>query len=68
MTQTQESFVIVGSGLAGAETAEGLRKEAFDGRVILLGAENARPYDRPPLSGVPRRPCSSRPTRSGRPG
>ncbi len=50
MTQTQQTFVIVGAGLAGAKTAEALRTEAFDGRIILLGEENERPYDRPPLS------------------
>ncbi len=50
MTQTQQTFVIVGAGLAGAKTAEALRTETFDGRIILLGEENERPYDRPPLS------------------
>jgi len=50
MTQTQQTLVIVGAGLAGAKTAEALRTEAFDGRIILLGEENERPYDRPPLS------------------
>jgi len=50
MTQTQQTFVIVGTGLAGAKTAGALREEAFDGRIILLGDESERPYDRPPLS------------------
>jgi 3-phenylpropionate/trans-cinnamate dioxygenase ferredoxin reductase component len=45
-----ETFVIVGAGLAGAKAAETLRKEGFDGRVLLLGAEAERPYERPPLS------------------
>jgi 3-phenylpropionate/trans-cinnamate dioxygenase ferredoxin reductase subunit len=44
------TFVIVGAGLAGAKAAEGLRAEGFDGRVVLLGEEAERPYDRPPLS------------------
>ncbi len=44
------SYVIVGASLAGAKAAETLRSEGFDGRVILLGAEPERPYERPPLS------------------
>ncbi len=44
------SHVIVGAGLAGARTAEGLREAGYDGEVVLLGAEEHRPYDRPPLS------------------
>jgi 3-phenylpropionate/trans-cinnamate dioxygenase ferredoxin reductase subunit len=43
-------FVIVGAGLAGAKAAEALREQGFDGRVILVGAEPHRPYERPPLS------------------
>src|SRR3954453_2415671 len=49
MTRDQ-NFVIVGAGLAGAKAAEGLRGEGYDGRLLLLGAENERPYERPPLS------------------
>ena len=44
------AFVIVGASLAGAKAAEKLRTEGFDGPVILLGAEQERPYERPPLS------------------
>ncbi len=47
---SDRTFVIVGAGLAGARTAEALRSEGFDGRVVLLGAESQRPYNRPPLS------------------
>ncbi len=47
---TQETFVIVGAGLAGAKAAVALRTEGFDGRVVLVGDESQRPYDRPPLS------------------
>jgi 3-phenylpropionate/trans-cinnamate dioxygenase ferredoxin reductase subunit len=46
----KETFVIVGAGLAGAKAAETLRSEGFDGRVVLVGAERERPYERPPLS------------------
>ncbi|MFF5289192.1 NAD(P)/FAD-dependent oxidoreductase [Paractinoplanes globisporus] len=44
------TFVIVGAGLAGAKAAETLRSEGFPGRVVLLGEETERPYERPPLS------------------
>jgi 3-phenylpropionate/trans-cinnamate dioxygenase ferredoxin reductase subunit len=47
---TSPSFVIIGAGLAGAKAAEGLRAEGFGGRLLLLGDEAQRPYDRPPLS------------------
>jgi 3-phenylpropionate/trans-cinnamate dioxygenase ferredoxin reductase subunit len=44
------TFVIVGAGLAGAKAAETLREEGFTGRIVLIGAEPERPYERPPLS------------------
>jgi 3-phenylpropionate/trans-cinnamate dioxygenase ferredoxin reductase subunit len=44
------TYVIVGGGLAGAKAAETLRAQGFDGRVVLVGAEADRPYERPPLS------------------
>ncbi|MGD1050436.1 MAG: FAD-dependent oxidoreductase [Solirubrobacteraceae bacterium] len=44
------TFVIVGASLAGAKAAEELRSQGFDGRVLLLGAESERPYERPPLT------------------
>jgi 3-phenylpropionate/trans-cinnamate dioxygenase ferredoxin reductase component len=47
---TSPTFVIVGAGLAGAKAAETLRAEGFDGRLLLLGEEAERPYERPPLS------------------
>jgi 3-phenylpropionate/trans-cinnamate dioxygenase ferredoxin reductase component len=49
MTRDQ-TFVIVGASLAGAKAAETLRTEGFDGRIVLVGAERERPYERPPLS------------------
>jgi 3-phenylpropionate/trans-cinnamate dioxygenase ferredoxin reductase component len=45
-----QTFVIVGASLAGAKAAETLRAEGFDGRLLLIGAEAERPYERPPLS------------------
>jgi 3-phenylpropionate/trans-cinnamate dioxygenase ferredoxin reductase subunit len=47
---TDQTHVIVGASLAGAKAAETLRQEGFDGRVVLIGAEDERPYERPPLS------------------
>lgn len=46
----QTTHVIVGASLAGAKAAETLRAEGFDGRIVLIGAENDAPYERPPLS------------------
>jgi 3-phenylpropionate/trans-cinnamate dioxygenase ferredoxin reductase subunit len=46
----QQTFVIVGASLAGAKAAEALRAVGFDGRVVLIGEEAERPYERPPLS------------------
>jgi len=47
---TDQTFVIVGGGMAGAKAAETLREEGFSGRVVLVGSEAERPYERPPLS------------------
>jgi 3-phenylpropionate/trans-cinnamate dioxygenase ferredoxin reductase component len=47
---TDQTFVIAGASLAGAKAAETLRSEGFDGRVVLIGTEQERPYERPPLS------------------
>jgi 3-phenylpropionate/trans-cinnamate dioxygenase ferredoxin reductase component len=47
---TEQTFVIVGASLAGAKAAETLRAEGFDGRLVLIGSEDERPYERPPLS------------------
>ena len=44
------TFVIVGASLAGAKAAEELRERGFDGRVVLVGTEPERPYERPPLT------------------
>jgi 3-phenylpropionate/trans-cinnamate dioxygenase ferredoxin reductase subunit len=47
---SRPTFVIVGGGLAGAKAAAELRERGFDGRVVLIGAEPERPYERPPLT------------------
>src|SRR5579875_852287 len=46
----ERTFVIVGASLAGAKAAEALRAEGFDGRLVLVGDDPRRPYERPPLS------------------
>ena len=47
---SKRTFVIVGASLAGAKAAEELRERGFDGRIVLIGAEPERPYERPPLT------------------
>ncbi len=48
--EAKRTFVIIGAGLAGATAAATLRKEGFAGRIVLIGEEPERPYERPPLS------------------
>ena len=47
---TESTIAIVGAGMAGAKTAQALRADGFDGRIVLFGSEPHRPYERPPLS------------------
>jgi NADPH-dependent 2,4-dienoyl-CoA reductase/sulfur reductase-like enzyme len=44
------SVTIVGAGLAGHASAKALRTQGFAGRITVIGGEQHRPYDRPPLS------------------
>ncbi|GAB2651470.1 NAD(P)/FAD-dependent oxidoreductase [Kribbella swartbergensis] len=46
----EPSYVIVGASLAGAKTAQALREHGFRGRIVLIGDETERPYQRPALS------------------
>jgi 3-phenylpropionate/trans-cinnamate dioxygenase ferredoxin reductase component len=46
----EDAFVIVGASLAGASAAVQLRKDGFDGRIVLVGEEPEGPYERPELS------------------
>ena len=43
-------IVIVGAGHAGFQCAAALRQNGFEGAVVLIGNEDAPPYQRPPLS------------------
>lgn len=42
--------VVVGASLAGTNAAATLRREGFDGEIVVVDADPAAPYDRPPLS------------------
>jgi NADPH-dependent 2,4-dienoyl-CoA reductase/sulfur reductase-like enzyme len=44
------TIVVVGGSLAGLRGSEALRRLGHDGRLVLVGEERHRPYDRPPLS------------------
>lgn len=46
----ERRIVVVGGGLAGAKTVEGLREKGHTGPIVLIGAEEHLPYERPPLS------------------
>ncbi|MFG1352239.1 NAD(P)/FAD-dependent oxidoreductase [Xanthobacter autotrophicus] len=47
---SQCPFVVVGASLAGLRAVEAARREGFCGPIVLVGAEDHLPYDRPPLS------------------
>lgn len=42
--------LLVGGGVASVRCARTLRREGFDGRILLVGKEATPPYNRPPLS------------------
>ncbi|MGW1028030.1 NAD(P)/FAD-dependent oxidoreductase [Streptomyces sp. NPDC002577] len=44
------TVAVVGASLAGLSAARSLRKRGYDGRLVVIGDEQHRPYDRPPLS------------------
>ncbi len=50
MNKKSYNYVIVGSGLAGISAIEGIREVDQHGSILVLGAEQSPPYDRPPLS------------------
>jgi 3-phenylpropionate/trans-cinnamate dioxygenase ferredoxin reductase subunit len=50
MTTTRADVVIVGAGQGGAQTAIMLRQQKFVGSILLIGAEDFLPYERPALS------------------
>ena len=50
MSTQDGTIAIVGAGQAGGWAAQTLRAEGFGGRIVLIGDESHRPYERPPLS------------------
>ncbi|MFJ3669478.1 NAD(P)/FAD-dependent oxidoreductase [Streptomyces sp. NPDC090106] len=44
------TVAVVGASLAGLSAARALRGQGYDGRLVVIGDELHRPYDRPPLS------------------
>jgi len=47
---TAGTFVLVGGGQVAAVAARTLRRRGYDGRIVVVGEERHRPYQRPPLS------------------
>ncbi|MEL6882891.1 MAG: FAD-dependent oxidoreductase [Pseudomonadota bacterium] len=45
-----QHVIVVGAGQAGASCVAKLRSSGFEGQITLIGAEDALPYQRPPLS------------------
>jgi NADPH-dependent 2,4-dienoyl-CoA reductase/sulfur reductase-like enzyme len=43
-------IAVVGASLAGVSAARALRKQGYDGELVIVGDEAEPPYDRPPLS------------------
>jgi 3-phenylpropionate/trans-cinnamate dioxygenase ferredoxin reductase component len=50
MSIEHTDVLIAGAGLSGARVAEGLRAAGLDGRIVVAGAEQHGPYERPALS------------------
>lgn len=47
---TPRQIVLIGAGQASAVAARTLRRKGYAGRLVLVGDEPERPYQRPPLS------------------
>lgn len=45
-----QTLAVVGASLAGLSAARAARAQGFTGRLVMIGDETQRPYDRPPLS------------------
>ena len=43
-------IVVAGGGQAGGQAVDSLRREGFDGEILLVTEEDQPPYQRPPLS------------------
>lgn len=47
---TQERIIVIGAGHAAGAFADAVRKQGYEGEVLLIGEEAHSPYQRPPLS------------------
>lgn len=52
MSASPRPIVIVGAGIAGDSCVTELRRQGHSGRIIMIGEEPWRPYERPPLSKI----------------
>lgn len=50
MSSTEQTVLIIGAGQAGGQCALSLRRNGFDGKILMIGDEPHPPYQRPPLS------------------
>jgi apoptosis-inducing factor 3 len=46
----QRNFVIIGGGAAGNAAAQSMREHGFEGKILMITADERLPYDRPNLS------------------
>jgi 2-phosphoglycolate phosphatase len=46
----RQTHIVIGAGQAGGWAAVAMRQAGFAGRILLIGEEAWRPYERPPLS------------------
>ncbi|RLU00920.1 NAD(P)/FAD-dependent oxidoreductase [Ketobacter sp.] len=46
----EQVCIIIGASHAGAQLANSVRKEGWEGRILVIGDEPIAPYHRPPLS------------------
>lgn len=50
MTTENQTCIVIGASHAGASLATAVRKEGWEGKILVIGDENVPPYHRPPLS------------------
>ncbi|PIE40750.1 MAG: pyridine nucleotide-disulfide oxidoreductase [Gammaproteobacteria bacterium] len=50
MTTENQTCIIIGASHAGASLATAVRKEGWEGKILVIGDETVPPYHRPPLS------------------
>ena len=48
--EAPRTIVVIGGGQAAGWVVKTLRKEGFDGRLVMIADEVHLPYERPPLS------------------